>query len=87
MTGELRALRWAAVIEAGSLVVLLVNRFTVHAEAVTSLTGPLHGAAYLIVIALAFLLPDAPRAARWSAAVPGIGGLLVLRLARTARPT
>ncbi|MFC3997639.1 DUF3817 domain-containing protein [Nocardiopsis sediminis] len=77
----MRALRAAAAIEAASLVVLLANLLTVHAPAVSSLTGPIHGTAYLAVIATT--LAAAPsRAARWCALIPGIGGLIALNLAR-----
>lgn len=85
----MRTLRIAAAAEAVSLAVLLVNLATVHADAVTSLGGPVHGTAYLAVIAGTWFMPATARV-RWSALVPGIGGLLALRLhdrdTRTARP-
>ncbi|WP_308315933.1 hypothetical protein [Streptomyces sp. CC228A] len=69
--------------EAASLLALLLNLATVHAGPVTSLGGPVHGAAYLAVIALTFAAgPRATPAARWCSLVPGAGGLLVLRLLR-----
>ncbi|MEO3749938.1 hypothetical protein [Streptomyces sp. B6B3] len=71
----MRALRLAAVVEAGSLVVLLANLATVHVPAVASLVGPVHGMAYLVAIA------TAPPGARWRAVIPGIGGLLAARRA------
>lgn len=74
-----RLLRIAAAVEALSLVVLLTNLATVHAEPVASLTGPIHGCAYLFVIIAAFRLPGLSRGTRLSSLVPGIGGLLVLR--------
>jgi hypothetical protein len=74
-----RALAVAAVVEAVSLVVLLVNRLTVHLDPVPSVTGPVHGTAYLVVIGAVLLLPGAPRTARLLALVPGIGGALALR--------
>ncbi|MFF5262073.1 DUF3817 domain-containing protein [Actinomadura viridis] len=77
----MRTLRIAAVVEAVSLVVLLANLATVHAEVITSLGGPIHGTSYLAVIAAAWMIPAAP-AARWRALVPGVGGLLVLRRTR-----
>lgn len=80
----MRALAVAAVVEAVSLVVLLVNRFTVHLDPVTSLAGPVHGTAYLVVIGAALLLPGASRTARLLALVPGIGGGLALRHLRRA---
>ena len=85
----MRALRVAAVVEAVSLAVLLVNLVTLHAEAVTSLGGPVHGTAYLAVIACTWLVPTGPKA-RWLAVVPGVGGLLAVRgtarAPRGARP-
>lgn len=74
------ALRVAAVVEALSIVVLLVNLVTVHARPVTSVTGPLHGTAYVTVICLAFTR-TAP-GSRWRVFLPGIGGLLALRRPR-----
>ncbi|MFV2120590.1 DUF3817 domain-containing protein [Streptomyces sp. Act-28] len=79
-----RALRAAAVVEAASLVILLVNLFTVHAEPITSLGGPVHGSAYLITVVATFSLTVAGSAgaARALAFVPGVGGMLVLRWLR-----
>ena len=76
------ALRVAAAVEALSLVVLLVNRFTVHLDPVTTLTGPVHGTAHLVVIGAVLLLPGVSRTARLLALVPGIGGALTLRRVR-----
>ncbi|MGL5927729.1 MAG: hypothetical protein ACRCY8_02215 [Dermatophilaceae bacterium] len=73
-----RWLRVAALLETATLVVLLTNRLTVHADPVTSLVGPLHGATYLVVIGCGLLVP-LRRAARWWCVVPGLGGLLALR--------
>ncbi len=78
----MRLLAVAAVVEAVSLLVLLVNRLTLHLDPVTSLTGPVHGTAYLVVIGATLLLPGASRAARLLALVPGIGGALALRRLR-----
>ncbi|MQY04217.1 DUF3817 domain-containing protein [Actinomadura macrotermitis] len=72
----MRALRIAAAAEAATLAILLINLATVHLPAISGLCGPLHGTAYLATIALAW--PAGP-AARWRAAIPGIGGLLALR--------
>ncbi|MDT3395372.1 DUF3817 domain-containing protein [Streptomyces sp. B1866] len=74
----MRTLRIAAAVEAVSLIVLLLNLATVHARAVSTLVGPLHGAAYLATIA-ATASATASTAARRRAAVPGVGGLLALR--------
>ncbi len=78
----MRLLAVAAVVEAVSLLVLLVNRLTLHLDPVTSLTGPVHGTAYLVVIGATLLLPGASRAARLLALVPGIGGALAMRRLR-----
>ncbi len=78
---ELRWLTVASVVEAASLLVLVLNRASVHLPAVASAVGPLHGFAYLATIATAFLVPLATRS-RLLALVPGIGGLLALRSAR-----
>ncbi len=80
---ELRWLTVASVVEAASLLVLVLNRASVHLPAVASAVGPLHGFAYLATIATAFLVPLATRS-RLLALVPGIGGLLALRSARAA---
>ncbi|MFI6966977.1 hypothetical protein [Streptomyces sp. NPDC050255] len=82
---SVRFLRVAAAVEAGSLVVLLANVFTVHAEPVTSLCGPLHGTAYLVAIALTWVAPGAASSgARWMALVPGLGAMFALRRLRGA---
>jgi hypothetical protein len=82
---DLRWLRISAAAEAASLLLLLVNLVTVHLEVVTSLAGPAHGLAWLATIAIAFLTPIRP-AARWTSVVPGVGGLLAVRLAARAHP-
>jgi hypothetical protein len=71
-------LRIAARAEVATLALLLLNLATVHWEAVSSLLGPTHGAAYLVVI-MATWQATASRRLRLLAFVPGIGGLLVLR--------
>lgn len=80
-----RALWIGAVVEAVSLAVLLANLATVHLKPVSSLVGPLHGTAYLAVIATAFLVTDASRAARLLTLVPGVGGALAVRRIRRDR--
>lgn len=81
---DVRWLRIAGIVEVATLLALLTNRFTVHWDVLTSSFGPLHGTAYLAVIALALLVPGLPRAARWWAVVPGVGGLLAVRAANRA---
>ncbi|MET9378167.1 hypothetical protein ABZX98_29220 [Streptomyces sp. NPDC002992] len=81
----MRTLRLAAGAEAASLVVLSANLLTVHTPAVSSLVGPLHGTAYLVVIAATWQASDAAASgARWASLVPGVGGLLALRRLRNA---
>lgn len=75
----MRTLRIVAAAEAVSLAVLLANVATVHAEPITALGGPVHGASYLAVIACTWLTDAATPGARWLAAIPGVGGLLALR--------
>ncbi|WP_129842071.1 hypothetical protein [Streptomyces sp. RFCAC02] len=85
MTGT-ASLRLAAHAEVLTLAVLLINLSTVHADAVSSLCGPLHGTAYLAVLALTWLTPGtALPGLRPRAFIPGIGGLLVLTGAARAR--
>jgi hypothetical protein len=64
--------------EAASLAVLLANLLTVHRPDLSALLGPVHGCAYLFVILFTALSARDVRL-RLLAAVPGIGGLLVLR--------
>lgn len=76
---SVRALRIAVAVETLSLAILLTNLATVHEPAVASLVGPVHGAAYLAVIAITVLIPgSAATGARRRAVVPVIGGLLAL---------
>ncbi|MET8680878.1 hypothetical protein ABZW18_25675 [Streptomyces sp. NPDC004647] len=76
----MRTLRIAAGAEAASLAILLGNLLSTHTQAITALLGPLHGTAYLVVIAATWMIPPATSpGARWRALIPGIGGLLALR--------
>jgi hypothetical protein len=54
---------------------------TAHLPVITSLGGPAHGLAYLVVVVATLRDPAASRATKVQAFVPGIGGLLVLRAA------
>jgi hypothetical protein len=71
--------RAAAAVEFASLVVLLVNLATVHLPAITSLGGPTHGCAYLVVVVATVRNPAATRATKAMAWLPGVGGLLAQR--------
>lgn len=81
MTVSFPLLRTAAVVELASLILLLVNLATVHWAPVASLLGPVHGCAYLFVIG-ATVRVTGDLGARLTVAVPGVGGLLVLRRLR-----
>ncbi|MER7411371.1 MULTISPECIES: DUF3817 domain-containing protein [Streptomyces] len=86
MTVDLRHLRIAAHGELVSLVLMLANLATVHARAASSLLGPAHGCAYLVVVVATWRLARAAPVARVLALVPGIGGLLAVRSLRRAGP-
>lgn len=77
---QLRSLRAAALVELVSLVVLLVNLSTVHLEPVAAVMGPAHGCAYLVVVVAAWRSASATAMVRILALLPGVGGLVVLRL-------
>ncbi|MET9522412.1 DUF3817 domain-containing protein [Streptomyces coeruleorubidus] len=74
-----RPLRVAATVELVSLIVLLTNLFTVHVPAIASLTGPVHGCAYLFSIGAVIRDRQRTTAAVALAVIPGIGGMLALR--------
>jgi len=77
-------LRVAARVELVTLLVLLANLATVHAPAVATLVGPLHGCAYLLVIGSTLAATRQGRP-RLLALVPGVGGLLAERRMRIAQ--
>jgi hypothetical protein len=79
-----RWFRVVAAVELVSLVVLLVNLATVHLPAITSLGGPTHGCAYLVVVVATLRDPAATPATKAVAWLPGVGGLLVARRLATA---
>lgn len=81
-----RHLRIAAHAELISLIVMLANVFTVHLKPVSSLMGPAHGCAYLLVVIATWRLEEATTAAKVLAVVPGAGGLLALRRLNPADP-
>ena len=80
-----RALHVLAVVEALSLVALVGNRALVGSDGLPSLVGPLHGACYLAVVALAFAQRrelGLPSRAAWWSVLPGVGGLVLWWLSR-----
>ncbi|MFD1939715.1 MULTISPECIES: hypothetical protein [Nonomuraea] len=76
--------RAAAYTEVISLVLMLANLATAHIREISSLLGPLHGCAYLVVVIGVLRLPSAGRRARLLAFLPGIGGWLSIRSMETA---
>lgn len=77
---HLRPLRIAAHTELISLVIMLANIATAHLKPVSSLMGPTHGCAYLFVVIATWRLSRATATAKAVAVIPGVGGLLALRL-------
>ncbi|MEV4116691.1 hypothetical protein [Nonomuraea sp. NPDC049695] len=79
----MRLLRIAAAVELVTLLVLIANLLTVHAKAITTFGGPLHGVSYVAVIAATSLASStSPNGVLWRAFIPGIGGLLAQRALR-----
>jgi hypothetical protein len=74
-----RSFRIAALAELVTLIVLLANLATVHLKPVTSLVGPTHGCAYLVIVVATWRTERAALTAKLMALLPGIGGFLVLR--------
>lgn len=84
MMSFLRQLEAAATVETVTVLVLFGNLLTVHDKAVASLAGPIHGMAYLVVIAFAVSHSSATRRVKWLSAVPLVGGWLSVRAHRAA---
>ncbi|WP_258724986.1 hypothetical protein [Cellulomonas sp. NS3] len=74
----LRALEVLSALETVTVLVLLGNLATVHADAVTSTLGPVHGSLYLAVATTALLGRDLLPRTRVLALVPAVGGVLTL---------
>lgn len=81
-----RFFRIAALVEFVTLLVLLGNLATVHVQPVTSLFGPTHGCAYLVIVLATWRNGSATTPAKILALLPGIGGFLVLRQLNTEAP-
>lgn len=75
----MRWFRVVAAVELVSLLVLLANLATVHLPAISSLAGPTHGCAYLVVVVATLRDPAATTTTKVMAWLPGVGGLLVAR--------
>jgi hypothetical protein len=84
--GRRTALISAAVIEAVSLLGLLINLGTAHRPGIAAALGPIHGTAYLITIALAWT-EGFPRRTRLLTLIPGVGGILALWTTPTTHGT
>ncbi|MEV5478356.1 DUF3817 domain-containing protein [Streptomyces sp. NPDC127159] len=72
-------LKFAAAVELVSLAVLLINLATLHDPAVASLTGPIHGCAYLVAIVSVLRDPMKRGTTIALALIPGAGATLALR--------
>ncbi|MGW1680176.1 hypothetical protein [Saccharopolyspora sp. NPDC002376] len=66
-------------VELTTLVLMLLNLFTVHRPAFTQVLGPAHGLAYTATVIAAVLLMNGRHRVWLRALVPGIGGLLAAR--------
>ncbi|MFS0703354.1 hypothetical protein AB6N23_02415 [Cellulomonas sp. 179-A 9B4 NHS] len=86
MTPLLRGLEVLSVLETVSVLVLLGNLVTVHADGITSALGPVHGALYLAVAVTALLGRGLLARTRVHALLPVVGGVLtVVNVRREAR--
>lgn len=74
-----RSFRIAASVELVTLVLLFANLATVHLQPITSVVGPTHGCAYLVIVLATWRNDRAALASKLTALLPGIGGYLVLR--------
>lgn len=78
-----RILHTIGTVELVTLALMLLNIATVHAPAISSTLGPLHGLAYTTTVITALLLMKGHHRIWLLALVPGIGGLLAARAAPT----
>lgn len=86
MSAVLRTLAVLSVLELASVLALLINLATVHADALTGVLGPVHGALYLVVAVIALLARDLTTPTRVGALVPVLSGpLTMVNLRREAR--
>ncbi|WP_350275116.1 hypothetical protein [Kribbella sp. HUAS MG21] len=76
-----RILHVIGTVELATLALMLLNLVTVHAPAVSSTLGPLHGLAYTTTVISAVLLMKGRHRVWLLALVPGCGGLLAARAA------
>lgn len=67
-------------VELVTLVLMLLNLFTVHRPAFTHVLGPIHGLAYTGTVVAAVLLMNGRHRVWLRALVPGIGGLLAAQV-------
>ena len=74
-----RSPKIAGAAEPGTLLLMLINLTTVHAPAVSSTLGALHGFAYIATVVTSVLVSGGERAVGAGALLPGLGGLLASR--------
>jgi len=74
----LRSLTVLSVLELLSVAVLLANLVTVHDPAVTRILGPVHGALYLAVVAIAVFGRGLSGRTRVGAVLPVLSGPLTI---------
>lgn len=67
-------------LELGTFVLLMSNLATVDHREFARVVGPLHGLAYLATVIAAILLCEGRHRIWCAALLPGIGGLLALRI-------
>jgi hypothetical protein len=79
-----RILHVIGTVELATLVLMLLNVFTVHAPAISGTLGPLHGLAYTTTVITALLITKGRHRVWLLALVPGFGGLLAARAVTTA---
>jgi hypothetical protein len=79
MVGLLRGLSILSAVETISLSALIVNLVTVHNGAVSAILGPVHGAMYLCVAAIALLSRGLDVRTRIGALIPVLSGPLTIR--------
>jgi hypothetical protein len=77
-----RVLTLLAVVEFGTLLVLLVNLATVHVPVVATLLGPLHGCAYIAAIIGTAMCARPMSRPTLLSLIPGIGGALAVATLR-----
>ena len=73
-------LRVVAAVELGTLALLLMNLFTIHASEASRVLGPVHGLAYVGTIVCTALIANGRHTPWLLALIPGVGGILAARV-------